>query len=229
MQVGGRPCVGRRGSSRKRPRESRPGVVVGTWRIPERCRAPDTRFRDGQDGPLPRAPARARDALPGLHGRTLFINGIGHRMKFVALRTEATAERPHGLSRSPTRHAPDGSRLVGFDDAHPARRRRGRGARRRRESGHGRRMRAIRPHGCRGPTTPPGDFRREAGAVLQERGVIPQSRCRSALPATIGCRCAPWRPLAGSTSLKCLLLRHSRGHEQQSESRTQKSVRIQVL
>ena len=161
MQVGGRPCVGRRGSSRKRQRESRPGVFRGERRIPERCRAPNPRFRNGRGSTLPRAPARARDALPGLRGRTLFINGIGHRVKFVALRTETTAERPHGLSRSLARHAPDGRRLVGFDNAHSAGRRRGRGARRRRGSGHGRRMRAIRPHGCRGPTTPPGDFRRE--------------------------------------------------------------------
>ena len=196
MQVGGRTCVGRRGSSRKRPRESRPGVVRG-----ERRRAPDPRFRDGRGSPLSRAPARARDALPGLHGGTLFINGIGHWVKFAALRTEATAERPHGRSWTLRLHAPDGTRLVGFDKAHPARRRRWRGTRRRRERGHGHRMRAIRPHECRDAATPPGDFRKEAGAVLRERGVIPQSRCRSGLPATIGCRCAPWRPPAGSRSL----------------------------
>ena len=193
MQVGRRPCVGRRGSSRKRPRESRPVVIVGKRRIPERRRASHARFRDGQGSPLPWAPARARSALAGLHCRTLFIKGIGHWVKFVALRAEATAERPHGPSRTLRLHAPDGTRPVGFDNAHPARRRRGHGTRRRRESGHGHRMPARRPHECRDATTLPGDFRKEAGAVLKARGVIPQSRCRSELRATIGCWCAPWR------------------------------------
>ena len=137
--------------------------------------------------------AAREPALPGLHCRTLFINGIGHWVKFVALRTAATAERPHGPSRTLRPHAPDGTRPVGFDNAHPARRRRGRGTRRRRESGHGHLMPAIRPHECRDATTLSGDFRKEAGAVLKARGGIPQSRCRSELRGTIGCRCAPWR------------------------------------
>jgi hypothetical protein len=43
--------------------------------------------------------------------------------KFEIQRVTATAERPHGLSYSFTLHAPDGSRLMGFDNAHrvPAR------------------------------------------------------------------------------------------------------------
>jgi hypothetical protein len=35
-------------------------------------------------------------------------------------RVETTPERPHGLSYSFTLHAPDGTRLVGFDNAHNA-------------------------------------------------------------------------------------------------------------
>ena len=38
-------------------------------------------------------------------------------MKFIVVRTEVTPERPHGLSYSLTLHAPDGERLVGFDNA----------------------------------------------------------------------------------------------------------------
>ena len=57
-----------------------------------------------------------------------FIDEIGHWVKFVVFQTEVTVERPHGLSYSLTLlHAPDGTRLVGFDNAHPVRDRRGPG------------------------------------------------------------------------------------------------------
>jgi hypothetical protein len=48
----------------------------------------------------------------------------GYWLKFEIMRVETTAERPHGLSYSFTLHAPDGTRLVGFDNAHnvPAKR-----------------------------------------------------------------------------------------------------------
>jgi hypothetical protein len=54
----------------------------------------------------------------------LAFNGRIHRLekgywlKFEITRVNATAERPHGLSYSFTLHAPDGTRLVGFDNAH---------------------------------------------------------------------------------------------------------------
>lgn len=44
----------------------------------------------------------------------------GYWLKFEITRVEATPERPHGLSYSFTLHAPDGTRLVGFDNAHNA-------------------------------------------------------------------------------------------------------------
>ena len=89
------------------------------------------------------------DTLLDLHGQTLFIDEIGYWVKFVVLRTEVTAERPHGLSYSLTLHAPDGTRLVGFDSAHPVRGRRGPGTRRRAESDQRHRMRTIRPMSTR--------------------------------------------------------------------------------
>ncbi len=64
------------------------------------------------------------DTLLDLHGVTLFVDEAGHWVKFMAVRTDVTAERPHGLSYSLTLHAPDGTRLVGFDNAHPVRERR---------------------------------------------------------------------------------------------------------
>ena len=42
----------------------------------------------------------------------------GYWIKFDIKRREATPERPHGLSYSFTLHAPNGTRLVGFDNAH---------------------------------------------------------------------------------------------------------------
>ena len=59
------------------------------------------------------------DTLLDLHGETLFVDEAGHWVQFMAVRTDVTAERPHGLSYSLTLHAPDGTRLVGFDNAHP--------------------------------------------------------------------------------------------------------------
>ena len=40
------------------------------------------------------------DTLLDLHGQTLFVDEAGHWVKFAVVRTEATAERPHGLSYS---------------------------------------------------------------------------------------------------------------------------------
>jgi hypothetical protein len=42
----------------------------------------------------------------------------GYWIKFEIKSVEATKRRPHGLSYTLTLHAPDGTRLVGFDNAH---------------------------------------------------------------------------------------------------------------
>jgi len=42
----------------------------------------------------------------------------GYWLKFDITRVKPTAKQPHGLSYSFTLHAPDGTRLVGFDNAH---------------------------------------------------------------------------------------------------------------
>ena len=74
------------------------------------------------------------DSLLDLHGQTLFVDEMGHWVKFVVARSEVTPERPDGLGYSLTLHAPEGARLVGFDNAHPVRERRGPGTRRREEA-----------------------------------------------------------------------------------------------
>ncbi|MGH7193026.1 MAG: toxin-antitoxin system TumE family protein [Candidatus Saccharimonadales bacterium] len=42
----------------------------------------------------------------------------GYRLKFEIKRVATAEARPHGLSYSFTLHAPDGTRLVGYDNAH---------------------------------------------------------------------------------------------------------------
>ena len=58
------------------------------------------------------------DTLLDLHGQMLFVDEAGHRVKFIAVRTEVTPRCPQGLSYSLTLHAPDGERLIGFENAH---------------------------------------------------------------------------------------------------------------
>ncbi len=113
------------------------------------------------------------DTLLDLHGQMLFVDEIGHWVKFVVLRTEVSPERPHGLSYSLTLHAPDGTRLVGFDNAHPVRGRRGPGRRARAESDHRHRLRTIQPYEYTDAATLLEDFWNEVDAVLRERGSIP--------------------------------------------------------
>ena len=43
---------------------------------------------------------------------------MGYWVKFEVSRVAETEQRPHGLSYSFTLHAPDGRRLMGFDNAH---------------------------------------------------------------------------------------------------------------
>ena len=113
------------------------------------------------------------DTLLDLHGQTLFVDETGHWVKFVVLRSEVTPERPHGLGYSLTLHAPDGARLVGFDNAHPVRGRRGPGTRRREERDHMHRLRSIRPYEYRDAATLLEDFWKEVDEVLRERGALP--------------------------------------------------------
>ena len=105
-----------------------------------------------------------------LHGQTLFVDEAGHWVKFIVARAAAAPQRPHGLSRSLTLHAPDGERLAGFDSAHPVRERRGPGMRRRRTNDH--RLRSVGPYGHKDAAAPLKDFRKEADQALKERGSI---------------------------------------------------------
>ena len=109
------------------------------------------------------------DALLALDGEVFVIDPSGgHWVKFVVKRVEATPERPHGLSCSLTLHAASGERLVGFDNAHPARR----AARSRRSThDHKHRLKTVRPYDYENAASLLTDFWTEVEAVLAERGM----------------------------------------------------------
>lgn len=113
------------------------------------------------------------EALLELHGETMFVDDTGHWVKFVVVRTEVTPERPHGLSYSLTLHAPDGARLVGFDNAHPGGERRGSGGGQRAPHDHRHRLLTIRPYEYRDAAALLEDFWREVDQVLGEGGSVP--------------------------------------------------------
>nr|EES52923.1 MAG: protein of unknown function [Leptospirillum ferrodiazotrophum] len=52
-----------------------------------------------------------------LHGQ-IIDQGHGYWVKIEAWRTDPTAEVPHGIRYSLTLHEPDGTRILGYDNAH---------------------------------------------------------------------------------------------------------------
>ena len=67
-----------------------------------------------------------RDRDPGaevlldLDGQVFVVDAKGgYWVRFSVNRVASTPERPHGLKYSLTLHGTDGSRLIGFDNAHP--------------------------------------------------------------------------------------------------------------
>ena len=64
-----------------------------------------------------RAPEYGLEFLLAFDGRIHHLEE-GYWIKFEIERVKVTKGRPHGLSYSFTLHAPDGRRLVGFDNAH---------------------------------------------------------------------------------------------------------------
>ena len=88
-------------------------------------------------------------------------------------RIEASKDRPHGLSYSFTLHAPDGTRLIGFDNAHEVAAVGSRFKRQSKARDHWHRSEgdAGRPYEFRDHDTLLQDFFREVRRVLSERGV----------------------------------------------------------
>ena len=64
------------------------------------------------------SPATGLEYLLGLDGNIEVQNDAGYWVKMEVASVPVTAERPHGIRYSLTLHAPDNTRLIGFDNAH---------------------------------------------------------------------------------------------------------------
>jgi len=105
------------------------------------------------------------DALLDLDGQVLVIDGAGYWVRFVVHQVRVVAQKPHGLDYTLTMHAPDGERLVGFDNAHQV------AGPRRDELDHKHRLKTVRPYDYRDAASLVADFWADVEAVMRERGV----------------------------------------------------------
>lgn len=94
-----------------------------------------------------------------------------YRIKIEAKRTDATPERPHGLSYSLTLHNAFNERLLGFDNAHPVRASKGPGGRQHRFHDHRHRYDRTRVYRFVDTETLITDFYKAADRILDEIGV----------------------------------------------------------
>jgi hypothetical protein len=103
----------------------------------------------------------------------VFEVGGGYWVKIIAMEVEASCDRPHGIHYSLTLHAPDGERIIGFDNAHsveigsgPAKRKSVRYDHVHHRNGQ------IEPYEFESPAQLVEDFWNEVDTVLRERGVL---------------------------------------------------------
>ena len=97
----------------------------------------------------------------------------GYWIKFEIEKVDVTKARPYGLSYSFTLHAPDGTRLVGFDNAHGVPAQGSRFRKRTPASDHWHRTENDpgRPYTFKDADTLLRDFLREVRRVLNDRGI----------------------------------------------------------
>lgn len=112
------------------------------------------------------------DALLDLDGEAFVIDPAGqYWVYFRVRRTLRTPDKPHGLEYSITLHGPDGTRLIGYDNAHPVRETAGPAGRGTAQRDHRHRHGTTRPYRYKDAATLLADFWREVEVVLKERGV----------------------------------------------------------
>jgi hypothetical protein len=114
------------------------------------------------------------DTLLLLDGDTFFADAEGeHWVKFAVKQVQVTPERPHGLSYSLTLHDKNGTRLLGFDNAHAIREGTGPGARTRIEYDHRHSGETVRFYVYQNAATLLADFWTEVETILQKRSAQP--------------------------------------------------------
>jgi hypothetical protein len=110
------------------------------------------------------------DALLLLDGESFVADAKGICwVKFEVKQVVASPERPHGLRYSLTLHDKDGTRLLGFDNAHPIHETSGPGARTFIEYDHKHSGKRIRFYPYTDAATLMADFWTEVEAILQKR------------------------------------------------------------
>jgi hypothetical protein len=121
---------------------------------------------------MPKSSDYTLEFLLAFDGRVHHLED-GYWIKFDIKTVEASTSRPHGLSYPFTLHAPDGTRLVGFDNAHGAPAAGSRFKNRSSASDHWHRTQNDpgRPYKFEDADTLLQDFFREVRRVLNERGV----------------------------------------------------------
>lgn len=105
------------------------------------------------------------DTLLDLDGQVLVIDAAGYWVRFVVHQVPTTARKPHGLDYTLTMHAPDGERLVGFDNAHQV------AGKRRDEHDHKHRLRTVKAYDYRDAASLIADFWSEVETVMRVKGV----------------------------------------------------------
>lgn len=110
------------------------------------------------------------DTLLYLDGETFVVDSAGTCwVKFEVKHCALTAERPHGLKYSLTLHDGAGSRLLGFDNAHPIREGSGPGARTQIEYDHKHRGPRVRFYVYEDAAKLLADFWAEVDMILKRR------------------------------------------------------------
>ena len=119
-----------------------------------------------------REPTTLSSFCLGFDGRIHHLEE-GYWLKFEIKRVKATPRRPHGLSYSFTLHAPDGKRLIGFDNAHAVSVKASRFKKRPHAGDHWHRTERDpgRQYEFKDAETLIDDFFNEAEWVLRERGI----------------------------------------------------------
>jgi hypothetical protein len=118
------------------------------------------------------APDQGLEFLLAFDGRIHHLEE-GYWIKFEIKRVKSAKERPHGLSYAFTLHAPDGTRLIGFDNAHgvPAMGSRFKPRPQANDHWHRTENDPGRPYRFKDAVTLIDDFFDEVEQVLSERGI----------------------------------------------------------
>jgi hypothetical protein len=113
------------------------------------------------------------EVLLDLDGQVLVVDTEGqYWVQFSIRRVPSAPDRPHGLEYPLTLHGQDGSRLVGFDNAHTVRESHGPAGKSRGPFDHRHRMDTVRPYRFKDAATLLEDFWAEVDRLLREKGVI---------------------------------------------------------